>query len=126
MRIILLESPHTSQTGQRPRKLVSVQDAKVGHSPRQLAIASFAMFEDETMPRTVHGFQPELVFFDGKGEHVVLVVLPVSRRLPELGIVHVGRADLVVAPLPVLVAEKRLQRVVDALTVGKKEARAGR
>lgn len=36
------------------------------------------------MARTVHGLQRELLVLDDKGKHVFLVILPVSRLLPQL------------------------------------------
>ena len=78
------------------------------------------------MAGAVHGFQAELVLLDGEGEHVILVVLPMAGRLPQLGVVHVGRADLIIPSLPVLGTQERLEGVVDPLTVREEETGARR
>jgi len=59
-----------------------------------------------------------------KRKNVYLVVLPVARALPELGIVHVGSDDLLEATLPVVAAHELNKGVVDACAVGQEEAAA--
>lgn len=70
------------------------------------------------MTRAVHGLQSKDVFFHGEGEHVVTVVLPVTRRLPKLAVIDVGGGHFLEASSPVLllaqqhssVSEQRLAR----------------
>jgi hypothetical protein len=52
--------------------------------------------------RTIHGLEAELLFLDVDEEHVLLVVLCVSGRLPQVQVVHVWRHNLLVLVLPVL------------------------
>lgn len=54
------------------------------------------------MTRAVHGLEGEGLLLHLEGEHVLAVVLPVSRGLPQLAVVDVGRHHLLEAPLPVL------------------------
>ena len=50
----------------------------------------------------VHGFECKDVLFHGEGEHVLAVVLPVARRLPQLAVVDVGGGHLLEATSAVL------------------------
>lgn len=54
----------------------------------------------------VHGFEGEGLLFHLEGEHVLAVVLPVSRGLPQLAVVDVGCHHLLEAPLSVLTLPK--------------------
>jgi len=54
--------------------------------------------------RTVHGLKTEMLLLNVKSEHILLVVIPVTRGLPELGVVHVGGDNLLVATLSVLLS----------------------
>jgi len=52
--------------------------------------------------RAVHGFERKGLLLHLEGEHVLAVVLPVARGLPQLAVVDVGRDHFLEAPLPVL------------------------
>lgn len=84
MRIVLHETPDAGETRQRSRCFIPVHDTKFGHPNRQLFITPVPGVEDEAMTGTVHRLQCPLLLLDLEREHVVLVVLPVSRRLPQL------------------------------------------
>ncbi len=43
--VVLLESPHTSEAGERAGRLVTVEDTKVGVPERELAMASLPVAE---------------------------------------------------------------------------------
>lgn len=60
------------------------------------------------MTRAVHGFEGEGLLLYLEGEHVLAVVLPMSRGLPQLAVVDVGRHHFLEAPLPVLTLRKEL------------------
>lgn len=93
VRVILHESPNTSETSEGARSLVSVYDTKFCHANRKFLVAPVPGVKDEAVTRAVHGFQCPLLFLHVKGEHVVLVVLPVPRSLPQLRVVHIRRDD---------------------------------
>lgn len=78
------------------------------------------------MTRAIHGLERPVVFLDLEGEHVVLVMLPVTGLLPQRRVVHVGRHDFLVPATPVLGPKEGLQSVVDDHAVGQEEARTGR
>ena len=59
-------------------------------------------------------------------EHVVAVVLPVARLLPQAVRVHERRGDFVVAALPVLRANQIGEALLNAHTVRQQHRRAGR
>lgn len=60
--------------------------------------------ETEVSPvsRAVHGLESEDLLFHLEGEHVLTVVLPMPRCLPEFAVVDIGSHNLLEAPLPVL------------------------
>ena len=53
-----------------------------------------SVVKDEAMSRAVHGLEPELLFLYLEPEHVIGVEVPVTRGLPQLGVVHVWGHDL--------------------------------
>lgn len=58
------------------------------------------------MSRAVHGFEGEGLLLCLEGEHVLAVVLPMTRGLPQLTVVDVGRHNLLETPLSVLTLPK--------------------
>ena len=95
MRVVLDESPHAGQARERAGRLVTVEDTELGHTDGKLLVTTVARVEDEAVTGAVHWLERPFVFLDVEGEHVVLVVLPVSGSLPELAVEHVGRDDYV-------------------------------
>ena len=77
------------------------------------------------MSRAVHRLEPELLLLHFEPEHVLSVVIPVARGLPQLGVVDVGRDDLLEPTLPVLFAEELNELVVYVRALGLEEAGAG-
>lgn len=59
--------------------------------------------------RTVHWLESEGLFLCLEGEHVLAVVLPVARGLPQFAVVDVGRHNLLETPLPVLALPEQEQ-----------------
>ena len=53
------------------------------------------MVKDEAVAGAVHGLESELLLLDLEPEHVLGVVVPVARRLPQLRVVDIRRDDLV-------------------------------
>lgn len=122
MSIVLLESSHSREPGESARKLVSMENAKVRHPPWQFPVASFSMLKQQAVAWAVHGLQPELILFDFESEHIILVVCPMTRCLPELCVVHVWSDDLLVVAFPVLGSQERQQGIIDASAMWKEEA----
>lgn len=52
--------------------------------------------------RAVHGLKGEDLLLHLEGEHVLAVVLPVARSLPQFAVVDVWSDHFLEAPLPVL------------------------
>ena len=86
--------------------LVTVQDAEVCHAERQLAVGPGAAVEHEAVARAVHGLEAKLLLLDVDRKHVLLVVVRVAADLPQVKVVHVGRHDLVVLILPILLLDE--------------------
>jgi len=78
VRVVLLEPANARQARQGAARLVAVQDAKVGHADRQLAVRAVARRKDEAVRRAVHGLERERLLLHVELEHVVGVVLPVA------------------------------------------------
>ena len=121
MGIVLLEPPDSGQTSQSTGELITVEDAKVRNSPWQLTVTSLPVTKQETVTRAVHGLQPVCILFNIKCKHILLVVLPMSRSLPQLGVVHVRSDDLLVITLPVLLPEKVKESIVNACAMRQEE-----
>lgn len=88
--VVLNESPDSGKTGQSAARLVSVQHTKLGETERQLSVAAFSAVENDTMTGAVHWLEREIVLVHLELEHVLGVVLPMSRRLPQLRVENVG------------------------------------
>ena len=65
------------------------------------------------MTGTVHRLEAEIALLDLDPEHVLLVLLPVARRAPQLGVVKLRRTHLLVAALGVLAPAQVLEDVPD-------------
>jgi hypothetical protein len=68
-----------------------MDDAEFRHSEGKLSVAPIPGPEDEAVSRAVHWLETPFLLLDVEGEHAVLVILPVTRLLPELAVEHVGR-----------------------------------
>lgn len=126
MSVILLELANTGETAQGSGRLISVQDTKVRDSQGKLSVTSLTVAEEHKVTGAVHRLESPLPLLNVKLEHVILVVGPVARRLPDADIIHVGSLNLLVAALAVLRAQKGLEGVEDLGTVGQKEGASWR
>lgn len=122
MGVVLLELPHSRQSAQRSGGLIPVQNTEISNPQGKLTVAPLAMAKENKVPGAVHGLERPLLLFNLELEHVVTVVLPVARGLPNTNIIHVRSLDLLITTLPVLRAQKRLKGVEDLRTIGKKES----
>ena len=87
--IVLLESTNSDQTAQGARNFVSVKDTKVGPTNGEVTVAANTMLEHNAMGGTVHGLETMALLIVLKDEHVLLVVLVMTRRLPKLEVENV-------------------------------------
>lgn len=55
----------------------------------------------------VHGLEGEDFLLHGEGEHVLAVVLPVPRGLPQLAVVDVWRGNLLEPPPTILLLQSQ-------------------
>ena len=119
MRVILREAAHAHDAVQRAGRFIARAGSEFGHADRQVAIGFQAHVEDLHMAGAVHGFQRVddlfarafLVHFHD--EHVLAVVFPVTRGLPQLAVHDLRRVHLHIAVAALLAAHVILQRGVD-------------
>jgi hypothetical protein len=102
MGVVLVERVETEEPVQRARRLIAMQRPGLGESQRKIAVAMQPASVHEHVTGTVHRLEPgdALALLDQ--EEQIAVLLPMARRLPELGVVHERRLDLQVAALRVL------------------------
>jgi hypothetical protein len=85
-----------------------VEDPEIGHPDREFAVRAFAVAEDETVGRAIHGFEGPILLLDVESEHVILVcaivssstsglergkeltMIPVTRLSPQVCIEEIG------------------------------------
>lgn len=124
MSVILLESAHAREARQSSRELVTVKNTEISHTPRQIFVGDVGVIEDLAMARAVHGLQSEFLLLHVKSEHAVFIMVPVSGDFPEVGLVHVGRHDLLEASFSVFTLDQSHQGLVDAGTMRQPEGGA--
>lgn len=117
MCIILLEPPHSGQTGKGTRKFITVDDSEIGNPPWELSVASLAVSKKQAVPWAVHRLESIFILLYFKSEHVFLVVLPMSTGFPEFCIIHIRCDDFLVSPFPVFLAEVFNESVVNPSAV---------
>src|SRR6185436_16502850 len=113
VRVVLDEVPHAQKTVEDSRELVAVQVPRLGEAQGELAVRMRRERVEEAMARAVHRLEAEVAPLDLETEHVLLVLVPVPRGAPDLGVVEERRAHLVIAPLCVLAAAEVLEDVPD-------------
>eukprot|EP00038_Savillea_parva_P007110 m.167860 g.167860 ORF g.167860 m.167860 type:complete len:388 (-) comp12888_c0_seq1:1202-2365(-) len=82
--IVLLETTNAGEARQCSECFVSVQHTKVGNAVREFLVRPGPMLEEETVPGAIHGLEGKRLLLHLETKHVIVVVLPVSRRLPQL------------------------------------------
>src|SRR6266508_1474772 len=75
---------------------------RLGEAARKLAVAVWSLPIKNAVARAIHRLEPVLVTLCLEGEHVLPELVPVTGGPPEVGVVELRRADLVVAALGVL------------------------
>lgn len=119
--IVLLELPHTGQSAQCTGCFITVQNTKVRNSQGEFSVTPLAVAEEHEMSRAVHGLKSPFSLLYVKLEHIILVMRPVTRCLPDADVVHVGSLNFLVAALAVLSPQKSLERIENLSSVGEEE-----
>ncbi len=83
VRVVLRELPDARQARQHARRLVAMQRCLLVEANRQIAVAAHFARIGEEVPGTVHRLHAHRLAFRFDEEHVLPVVLPVPRPLPE-------------------------------------------
>ncbi len=126
--IVLLELPHAREARERARHLVPVQHVERHVAERQLAVRVLLREVEQIVRRAVHRLQREVVLLGlavENEEHVLAILAPMSRDLPQPLVVHEGRPDLVkIVALPL--ADEIGDRVVQHRAALGPEHGAGR
>ena len=96
--VVLLEPPHPRESCQCAGQLVPMKYSKVSYPQREVFVRTCGLVEHYAVPGTVHRLQAESLLLDADLEHVLCVVVPVARGLPQLGVVdvwtdHLGEAN---------------------------------
>lgn len=108
-----------------------MQRTEVREPNRKVTVALDVCAVQQAMTRAVHGLQPHFFLLLAllvpplDTEHVLCIVLPVTRLLPQRLLVYYGRDNFLEAKLGVLRAQERLQLLKDVGAVGQNERRAG-
>lgn len=123
--VVLVKATHAEQAVQGAAQLVAVHQANLAGANGQLAVRVRLGGVHQHAARAVHGLNAVLFVVDDGGVHVVLVVVPVARGLPQLLVHDERRGDLHVAGLVVDLAPVVQQRVLKDHAVGQEEREAG-
>ena len=117
MRVVLREAAHAHDAVQRAGRLVAVARAELGHADRQIAIGLEALIEDLHVAGAVHRLDGQclLLVLDFGEEHVLAILRPVPRTLPQravqqhrcLHLLIVAHRDLA----PDVVFQRAIERV---------------
>ena len=98
----------------------------LGVADRQVAVGAALVLVDLDVRGAVHRLQPHRALLDLREVHVVAVLLPVARLLPELDVVEDRRLHLAVAARAVLLAPELREPVPDHHPGGRPEGAPGR
>jgi len=75
-------------------KFISMEDTEVSVSEREISVGSLDGVEHETMRGAVHWLESMLFIVILQQEHVLFILVPMSRDTPELGIEEIRGDDL--------------------------------
>src|SRR5206468_280930 len=120
------ELADAEEAGQSPRALVAVEPPHVGVAQRQIPVGAQRVAVDDGRLRAVHRLEAEDLLLDLDLEHVLRVVLPMARLLPESLVDEDRRRDLLVAAHVQRLAHEPLELPDDEPTVGEPERDARR
>ena len=83
MRVVLSETANAHKSVERARFLVSVHDAQLAHTHRQIAVGVRRRVIHQQSARAVHRLYRKLGLVDDRRIHIILIVIPMPRGLPE-------------------------------------------
>lgn len=109
MRIILLELPNTSQAVQSSRGFISVKHTKICYSKWQFSITSFTVIKHNTVTRAIHRLQGPLSLLHSEFEHIIFIVIPVTRSAPQPNIVHIWGLHFLITTFAIFGAQQLLE-----------------
>jgi hypothetical protein len=116
MCVILLESSDSDETAEGTRNLITMKHTEICVPQWQVTITVNTVLEQNTVGRTVHGFQAKTGTFGLEKEHILLVLLIMARLLPEIQIEDIWCDDLLIAASSVLITAQSNQLVVNMRT----------
>ena len=125
VRVILRKAAHTEQAVQRALQLVAMDKAQLAHAQRQLTVGMRLAAVDHHAAGAVHRLDAVILAVDLGGVHVILVVIPVAARLPQVAVHNQRRGDLDIVRLVVNLAPVIDQRVLERHALGEEEREAG-
>ena len=96
MRIILREVADAEEPVQSTRKLVTMDESQLCQTQRQVTVAVQLGTIDEHAAGAVHRLDCIVLFVDLRGIHILAIVKPMPRGLPELTAENHRRADLLI------------------------------
>ena len=110
----------------RTAGLVAVALAEFAVAQRQVAVAAQIGLEDQHVARAVHRLERVLALLRLRREHVLAVVLPVARLLPQALVEDLRALDLLVARVAIDAAHVLLDGLPQGPALGMPEHHAGR
>src|SRR3989454_6479921 len=124
--VVLRELPHAEEAGQRARALVAVQPSHVREAQRQVAVRAQGVAVHDGGLGAGHRLQAEDLLLRLHQEHVLLVIVPVARLLPQLLVDQDRRGDFLVPARVQLLADEPLQLPHDRPAPGQPDRRPRR
>ena len=79
------------------------------------------MAKQHEVTRAVHWFECPLSLLDIEFEHIILVVSPVTRRLPNTHVIHIRSLNLLISPLPIFGPQELLKCIENLGTIRQKK-----
>jgi len=137
--VILLEAANSGKPGERATNLIPMQHTEISESDRHFLVGMSLVFENQAMPRAIHGLQPEslsmrlgamlmaticilAMIMSFNHEEIFLVVFVVSRNLPQVNVEHIRCDNLLIAPPDVFSSHQINQAVIDLCAMRQKES----
>ena len=84
MRIILCEAAHSHQTMKLSWFFMTVNQSQLSHTDRKISVGTRLRLICQDSSRTVHRFDCKVFLIDHSCIHILFVMIPVSRCLPEM------------------------------------------
>ena len=97
-----------------------------GSAEGEIPVRMVGVFVYQHPARTVHGLDGILVVVDGRGVHVLTVIFPVTRSLPQIPVEHYRRFGFDISSSPMLLAPIIQQFVPQHHSFGMEKSHARR